>query len=246
MKTFPGSINAFLGNSARGDLIGPEMWTVSDVERIPGNIPDSMFESAISPQLPHYAWGPPRMGLAGIWCLGHQTNLKDVLQLVISRVDGAEREALDFVATRNHWTPAYMTTYYRARASRKPGEHPYAGPLTVRESKCITEENVFVSEVTLTNDQRRPRDYRVEIRLPHFQPGGQPGAFAVQVETVPRGLSERLPIQTFAALVTSRGGPDLVFRLGPFQSATFQYAFCVDADPSAALQTATAHLRAGG
>jgi hypothetical protein len=230
-----GSVNQFLCNSARTDLIGPEMWTVPDNEQrgTRPNQPENLLGAEISSQLPHHAWDAPALGLPGAWCYGHHTNLSHIIQLRVSRVDGSQSLECRFMPVRHVWTPAGTTTYFRSLASGLPGEYPFAGLLTIKERKCITADNVFVSELTLINDQRVAQQYRVEILTPYFSGTRDPNVLRVQCKTVAGGLGQELPIDSDAVLIGAPGDFfNAPFIMAPQQSMKMRYAFAVEVQGS--------------
>lgn len=220
------SINAFLANSARTDLIGPEMWTAPDNERADANRPDGDAEAGAGAQVPHHGWNAPTPGMPGAWCYGHMTGLSDAISVDVHRMDADQAVRCRLRPVRHHWTPAGMTTHYRTLPLDLPGEHPFAGLLTVKERKCITAANVFIAELTLTNDHHLAQAYRVGIVTPHFAQDPANGARLVDCVTIVRGLGTELRIRADAALLDTRGEAVAApLQLSAHQSCTFRYAF---------------------
>ena len=225
------SINDFLANSARTDLIGPEMWSAPDNESRTTKTeqPDLFPDSGISAQQPHQSWQAPVLGLADLWCYGHQTNLSDIIQVQIDCVTAGQPVTCRFKPSRHHWTPAGTTTYFRSLPSGAAGEYPYAGLLSVKERKCITPDNVFVSELTLVNDSRQPKSYRISVLTPHFKTGDVPAKRIVSCKTVVGAVGKEMPIEGEAALIVKSGDPEAtVISLKPQESQTYSYAFALD------------------
>ena len=164
-------VNKLLGNSARTDLIGREMWNWATLPSKTGDaqIPDIRNQDYGISQLANSMWTPPRMGLAGRWCYGVQTKLSDVVKVHIAQLKQSKVIPLDFVPTRNEWTPAFISTYFRALPDTLKGSYPHSGDLTIKEAKCITENNVLILEYTLTHDNRSIGDYSIELLLPAFK-----------------------------------------------------------------------------
>ncbi|MEK7950780.1 MGH1-like glycoside hydrolase domain-containing protein [Luteolibacter soli] len=163
MATHPvGNINRYLSNSARTDLIGQDMWTtlkeLSD-DRV--NKPDQVTSGM--PQLPQENWGHPQLGMQGVFCAGHQTPVQNLVSVQTSE---------KLVVTRHQWTPAWSATYYRALPSGKPGASPLAGPLSIKETKCITPEDVFVAELEILNDERSAITVDLELIHPELKADG--------------------------------------------------------------------------
>lgn len=239
-----GSINEFLGNSARTDVIGREMYndgsSCAEVGSGAAAEPGSLLFDAYSPegwagaevrgQIPHLNWGRAALGLPGEWCYGNHTVLKDVLTVNISYIQKSGRQLLELVPTRNWWTPACMTTYYRSKPVSGKLEYPFSGYLTVRERKCITPENVFVGEITLIHDHKLPGEYAISILTPHFSGSEDSNALIVNTETKARCLGEKVDIKGFAALSVSENRPKVfTITLKPFASKTIRYSFCISA-----------------
>ena len=65
-----------------------------------------------------------------------------------------------FNSVRHKWTPAYSETYYR---SQTDGLYKKSGLLIIKERKCITKDDVFVSEITVINDNNEPAE--IDIKL---------------------------------------------------------------------------------
>ena len=150
------NINKFLASAYRTDVIGREMWNGKNnegksklVEETDYYVRPDKEVGGYSVQLPQFAWDPPALGLPGTWAYGHHTDLQDVLKISVSDINLHNETELKFVATRNSWTPAYLTTYFRSTVDNR---YPYGGVLTIKETKCIDANNAFVSECKFIND----------------------------------------------------------------------------------------------
>lgn len=73
------------------------------------------------------------------------------------------------MVTRHQWTPAWSSSYYRALPSGKPGTSPLAGALSIKETKCITPEDVFIGELEILNDQREATQLDLELAHPELK-----------------------------------------------------------------------------
>lgn len=106
----PQDPNAELATAYRSDVVGPEMWTGSPR----GGRYHTFRGTAASyagNELPSLVNEQPAPGLSGqLNVINRVVDVKDVISLRIEDGD----ETLAFVPVRNHWTPAFVETYYRA------------------------------------------------------------------------------------------------------------------------------------
>ena len=86
------SINDFLANAYRSDVLGPELWSWLNGP-IDDYRPDGKEGTHISVQLPSYAWLPPKPGMNGTLCFMHETNINDPVRVDIFRVDAGKKNA---------------------------------------------------------------------------------------------------------------------------------------------------------
>jgi len=184
-----GNINRYLSNSSRTDLVGQDMWTtvkeVSD-ERV--SRPDTP-QSGV-PQVPEENWGKPKLGMQGVFCAGHQTPLQDLVGLSLAEHHGGNAAPAKLVVTRHQWTPAWSQTRYRSLPSGLPGSSPLAGNLALKETKCITSEDVFVAELEILNDQREPATLDLELVRPLLARDGDEGRVAFTAATNVGGIAK--------------------------------------------------------
>lgn len=242
-RHFVGSVNEFLGNSARTDVVGKEMYNDGNSNAegnrgatvdpnaidIEPQSPESWQGAESRGQIPHLNWGQACLGLPGAWCFGNHTELHDVLTVGIDYIQGDQSYKLDFIPTRNWWTPAILNTSYRSKPVQGNMEYPFSGYLTVREKKCITSDNVFVSELTLIHDNRVPGEYHINIMTPHFPKEDGSEALIVDTQTKAGGIGEKVPIKGYAALlVSNQEKSSFHITLKPFESITIRYSFCVN------------------
>ncbi|WP_035608614.1 hypothetical protein [Haloferula sp. BvORR071] len=176
-----GNINRYLSNSARTDLIGQDMWTtLKEMGDDRVGKPD-LVESGL-PQVPEENWGRPHPGMQGVFCAGHQTPLQDIISLNCSE---------QLVVTRHQWTPAWSQTRYRSLPNSTPGSSPLAGFLSLKETKCITPEDVFVGELEILNDQREAGTFGLELFHPQLTKDGEEGHVTFSATTNVGGIAKQ-------------------------------------------------------
>ncbi|HEY1123471.1 MAG TPA: hypothetical protein VGE67_17780, partial [Haloferula sp.] len=217
-----GNINRYLSNSARTDLIGQDMWTTlkefsDDRVSKPDQVPSGM------PQLPQENWGHPQLGMQGVFCAGHQTPVQNLVSIQTSE---------KLVVTRHQWTPAWSTTYYRALPSGKPGSSPLAGSLSIKETKCITPEDVFVAELEILNDERSAITVDLELIHPELKADGS-GKVTFTAETNVGGVAKSKGKGwqiNGSGWLASKGDLTLgkALTLPPQKTLKLRYAFAVD------------------
>ena len=220
-------VNKLLGNSARTDLIGREMWNWATLPIKAGDaqIPDTRNQDYGISQLANSMWAPPKMGLAGRWCYGVQTKLSDVVKVQITQLKQAKMIPLDFVPTRNEWTPAYISTYFRALSDTLKGSYPFSGDLTIKETKCITENNVLILEYKLTHDNRTMGDYSIELLFPAFKMLNQANQFSFNTVSDARAIGKELSIEGFVSVYNSENSINkCTIHLNPFETKTVRFA----------------------
>lgn len=227
------NINRFLASAFRTDVIGREMWNGKINEGKSKLVEEQDYYvrpdkecGGYSVQMPQFAWDPPALGLPGTWAYGQHTNLTDVFKINVAETSSTGERELNFVATRNNWTPAYLTTYYR---STSDSSYPYGGVLTIKETKCIDGNNVFVSECKFINDCNERRGYRVGLQLPHFT-AIDDGYYSVNATIMPSGMlcgQDKVTITGYAVAMTSTGKTAFDIELLPHQTVTIRFCFAV-------------------
>ena len=230
-KSKPVDVNKLLGNSARTDLIGREMWNWATLPIKAGDaqIPDMRNRDYGISQLPNAMWAFPTMGLNGRWCYGVQTKLSDVVQVRVTQQKGQNILVLNFVPTRNEWTPAYLSTYFRALPDTMAGSYPHSGDLTIKEKKCITDNNVLILEYALTHDNRTGGEYTIEILMPAFKAIENKSYYTFSTITDARSMGKTLPVEGFAAVQNSENTQHKYsVNLKPFESRTIRFAIAFD------------------
>lgn len=218
--------DAELGTAYRSDLVGPEMWTVTDALKGRYSGKPASYRTM---ELPSEVWRVPRPGLQGRLYIVHDTGLDDALSLVVE--DGGA--SLDLVAVRNRWTPGGMDTFYRSASLDRPDDDPEVGSTVLHERKCILDDNVFVAEATLKNTSATSRTYRVRIVAADALPR-KPGPFAFTTTSMCRPTARTC----FGALRTTDGRLVRTFVLAPGARRTFRYGFAVGGASAAAVGTA--------
>lgn len=225
------NINAFLGNSPRTDLIGPEMWTLCTKHAVKEN-DDSIF---IGGQMPFQSWSPPRPGLNGLLCITHMTELRDLIQVEVAECDGRDRAVLRLVPTRNLWTPARLTTCYRSAPSLLGTDYPKSGTCSMKETKCITSDNVFIAELEIGNCSPVPRSYELTFRTElteKLEEGGGSGRVFLsgRLDFTTEAMCRKTPRTSFAAFVATVPGLTWRLEIAPWKKQTIRYAFSLVAD----------------
>ena len=227
------NVNKLLENSARTDLIGREMWNHMAVAWNNGDYgkPDSRTPEYGISQIANSFWAKPQMGMTGDWAYGVETTLSDVVQVQITATKQGQKLVQKFVPTRNEWTPALISTYYRALPDTLKGSYPYAGDLNVKERKCITDENVLVLEYTLTHDNRTTGEYEIALLLPKFKMLGTSAQYSFSTKSRPRSLRQVLPIEGFVAVENSeKTGDKYRVSLKPFETKTIRFTVAFDSN----------------
>ncbi|MDD4101008.1 MAG: hypothetical protein PHU80_00050 [Kiritimatiellae bacterium] len=222
-------INALLSCSPRDDLIGPEMWTAWRNELVFDNGNSTAF---IGGQLPHYAWSPPKPGLNGHLHILHGTAYTDPIQIEITEIDGENSAVLQLVPTRNTWTPALLTTYYRSRPNTLGTDYIKSGGCALKETKCITRDNVFISEMEISNCSPVPRVYNICVssKMPALpvvktdKGAAMSGSFAFDTFSFGR----KTPRKGFSAMAIQAEAFTWRIMLSPWEKKTVRYAFAVD------------------
>jgi hypothetical protein len=228
-----GNVNRYLSNSARTDLIGPEIWTGPAIVKDERTAkPDLREGTVFGPQMPGENWGSPRMGLQGTFCAGHQTALNDLIGIKAAETREGATIPLEFVPTRHYWTPAYSITWYRSLPTGAPGTSPLAGNLQIKETKCITPENVFVASLEILNDQRESIILDLELISPELKSDGPGGAVTLTAVTNVGGIAKGgkgWKINS-GGWVATTGDPGFGtgLPLPPQKTHRFRYAFAID------------------
>ncbi len=216
------NINRFLENSHRTDLRGFNMDLYGRRDLVfEDNHPDLRRQGA----KPEANWAPPSPGLPGIFILGHDTNVADVLTLTLT-VEGKDYPTVDaLTVTRHRWTPAWMDTYYRTPVEKEV--YPCAGTLCLREKKCITRRDVFCGEITLQNALRETRHVKIGVKMP-FTWDEQAGAYPFRCTVATAAAGGAYQVEGYAAVCID-GKPGCVFEteLAAFFTVTFRYGMAI-------------------
>ncbi len=222
-------INALLSCSPRTDLIGPEMWTAWRNEIVFDNRTSTAF---ISGQLPHNAWSPPKPGLNGHLHILHGTDYTDPIQIEITEIDGEKKAALQFVPTRNTWTPALLTTYYRSRPNALGTDYIKTGSCALKEIKCITTNNVFIAELKISNCGPVSRVYEICVSNKMFNLPKTKTDSSISMsgpfEFATLAYCRKTLRQGFAAIAIQAEDFRWQITLPPWGKRTIRYAFAVD------------------
>lgn len=199
------NINRLLENSKRSDVLGYNIYTRGKKNIKRPEDKDSVLEK----------WDAPIPGLCGIAAIGHEIDKRDLILPVFS-VNGS---TLDFRAIRNRWTPAFMDTYYRCQPF---GEYKKSGLVALREKKCFTGNDTFVSHLTISNDGREPITIDIALLLPFDKISD--GIYSVEAKIIPNSLKKSMMLTGFAVAKTDFGDTATV-TVPPNGSIKLRYGF---------------------
>ena len=232
----PLDANAELASAYRCDLPGPEVWTVTPG----GRAFDGTAESYLNAEVPSRRFGAPAPGMSGILYVVHL--IPDLKNPVVLEVREGDAE-ISFVPVRNHWTPAFMTTYYRSLPNAtSPADEKRIGRIVLKERKAILSDNTFLAETTVKNTSSLPLKCRVSVKTNGGLPGPGEPAKVWRFTTKLKGRNtERV---TCAASGASFGTDSVSLELPPHGERTFRYALAFSpstpADASARVSRALA------
>ena len=181
------NINRLLENSKRSDVRGYNIYTRGLSAETNGSVRLSRPESK---------WDKPSFGLNGHVAIGHEIDLRDIAVPVF--YSGGKK--LSFSVVRNHWTPAYMTTYYRSLPS---DEYTKSGLVSIKETKTFAADDTFLAELTITNDGRHDINISARLSVPFERTGG--GEYTVNAKIIPGSLYKNMTLRGVAASFFDRG-----------------------------------------
>jgi len=236
---FPLNPNRTLGSAYRPDLVGPEVWTAS----AQGAPPEGTAESYWKGEVPFLLFGKPAPGLSGQLHVVHQVKgAKDVFVPEIEELSatGAAKRIV-FAPVRHHWTPAFMTTYYRGEPTElATDEGNRIGATVLKETKAVLEDNTFLAEAVLKNTLSEPRTYRIRLVSRAGLPRCGEKADAWSFTTV--YMCKDHPSVTYVALGASFAGDVCEVKVPPHGETMFRsaLAFAPDSAASAAARLAQA------
>ena len=203
------NVNRLLENSVRRELMGTNMFSFT----MPENPRGWKYEKRGRFSTAN-VWDEPSPLLSGILGLSHETDIKDALTLEVSR----SGKPLTFHSYRNSWTPAFMETYYRC----EPEEvYSRSGLVAIKETKCITKADTFVSHITLFNDDNSDATLEVRLLTPFEQVGE--GVFRVNGRTQPRAMKVQYELKC-SFLVLSTEGLKFTLTIPASSSVSFRVA----------------------
>ena len=212
-------VNGELANAWRSDVIGPEMWTATQVMSGDKSYPvDGTAAAFLRHEQPSTFFGEPRPGLNGRLHIVHETAFNDAFCPVIT--DGGKE--VRFAAVRNHWTPAGVTTYYQAEplAGREDDTNLFGG-LVLKETKAITVDNVFVCEAEIKNTLPGVRTVFVTFKTPKVFPK-TPKLTHFNTTSYSRAVPRE------AVLGWRSNAPTAPFAIKAHGAVKFRYAFAVE------------------
>ena len=212
----PLDANAELGSAYRCDLPGPEVWTSTCGDKALDGTADGYFKT----EVPAGRFGVPVPGMSGLLHVVHMVpNVKDPVSLEI--VEGNVRIAL--VPVRNHWTPSFMTTYYRSLPNAaSPADEKRVGRIVLKERKAVLADNTFLAEATVKNTSSLSLACRVSVKTQGGLP--VPGRPAKAWRFTTRSMGRDVERITCTASGTSFGGGAVALELPPHGERTFRYA----------------------
>lgn len=199
------NINRLLENAKRSDVRGYNIYIRGkrELNRMRQN--DCVLEQ----------WDAPSFGLPGMAAIAHEIAQQD---LIIPNIQ-VNGEKVEFHVVKNHWTPAFMDTYYR---SQPFGDYKRSGLLAVREQKCFQEDDTFISHVTFYNDSREPLEIKLELLVPFEQISD--GQYQVHTKIMPASLGKELFLDGFVCAKTDQG-VQASFTLPAFAKHKICYTF---------------------
>lgn len=199
------NINRLLESAKRSDVRGYNIYTCG-IKRL--NRP--------SREAPILAkWDEASLGLAGKVAVGHEIDKNDLIIPMIS----VNNSALEFCVLRNRWTPAYMDTVYRCKPF---GEYKKSGLIAIREKKCFTQNDTFISHLTISNDGREPITVHVTLSLPFDRISE--GGYSVEAKIIPRSLRKDMTLVGFAVAKTDQG-ESAELTVPPHSQIQLRYGF---------------------
>ena len=198
--------NKFLSNSKRSDVIGFNIYTRG--LKAENNTSERLTDVTDK-------WDAPEPGLNGAIAIGYQIDKNDVLCPVF-KING---NTVKLKVMRNYWTPAYMTTYYRTTPQ---GEYRKSGLYCIKETKYFTEDDTFISDVTVFNDDRDSAVVKVELTSSFDNI--EDNVYRAQAKIMPGCLCADTYLDGFAASGFSNGDSINVCIEGN-SSYSFRYGF---------------------
>lgn len=183
------NVNRLLENSVRRELMGTNMFSFTMPENPRGWRYEKRGRFCAA-----NIWDEPSPLLSGTLGISHETDIKDALTLSVKK---AGRQ-LRFHSYRHSWTPAYTETYYRCDPE---GEYPRSGLVALKETKCITADDIFVSHITLFNDDNQPVILDVDLVTPFKRI--EDGAYRVKGKTLPRAMKVQYELDGTLCVLTS-------------------------------------------
>ena len=182
--------NKLLQNTVRNEIIGQNMF-VYQTSLNPLNI-NTNQDARLTPSS---IWAEPDFMMKGILGLGHMTEASDVLTAKFTK----NKTMQQFKVIRNLWTPAYSETYYR---STEDDKYKRCGLLVIKERKCITKDDVFVSEITIINDDNEQNNISLELHS-SFDKITE-NLYKAETKTKPRALGKIFDINGYFCVLTDK------------------------------------------
>ena len=199
------NINRLLESAKRSDVRGYNIYTCGKKELKRPSLDEPILQK----------WDAPSLGLTGKVAIGHEIDKSDLIVPRLS-VNGTP---LSFYVMRNRWTPAFMDTCYRCQPF---GEYQKSGLIAVREKKCFTENDTFISHLTISNDGHEPVTVQVTLSLPLDKISD--GIYSIREKILPKSIKKDLTLDGFIAAKTDRGEA-AEFTIAPQSRIQLRYGF---------------------
>lgn len=199
------NFNLYFENSVRTDLIGYNMSTATVDHEDEDNI-----------------WIDNVLGMNGAFCCGHETDKENVLKILISEND----RVFDFDVKYHRWTPAWCETIYRSLP--QVDYYGKSGCIAVKEKKCISKDDVFVSEILITNNKKETAYLELDV-LSGFEEETE-GMYKAIAEIKASGLMEKYELNGWFCLFGVNEKSEIHLNAGESVRLKLCYAFNSNSD----------------
>lgn len=194
------NINLFLQNSYRSSIAGYNL-AIRDGLQLNGK------------------WDKPNFAMKGIVSCGHELEKQDLLTLTFSE----KGRLLNFESVRNQWTPAWMDTYYRCTPDMD--YYTNSGCICIRETKCIMENDTYISHLTIHNDKREDVIIHMEINTYMDKEGH---GYHLRANSIAAALGRMYEVDCKASIACTLGEGNSFDIVIPGQSyISLRYAFAI-------------------
>lgn len=173
------NVNLLLENSKRSDMCGYNL-AVNGYKERSGDCEKIDF------------------AMKGTPFLGHELSDENLLCYTFFE----DEKKLCFNIVRHRWTPAWIKTHYRSFPN---GAYKKDGLITVKEEKCITQDDVFVSYLTIFNDSREEKN--ITLKIDTFM-NKEKNGYKLISQPVAGAVGKLSEINCYAFLASDRGVAD--------------------------------------